>query len=276
MPAASPRPCRAGIARARGGMGAETVRDAPLPVSGGPAARRGQRPGARPDVPLRHARMPRDRRDLLARLRPARAVVPHLEHLRGPLPRRARIRERPDRRRQGPMLGSPQPDHVLQRPFGLLPSTYPRRQGNLSSRVPPAGPGICSMPEHPIHRGWLDGTMCQHDFDGRRVFQHPGTWTSGSSTAATGPWRTLRLEEECRGFLSELRGLWSGRAFWNADPDEHEAAVRARVADKTYRYIRVGYDERPLELREDGRVGEGAADRERLCSRSIPSMTRSS
>jgi Mannosyltransferase putative len=120
-----------------------------------------------------------------------------------------------------------------------------------------------SMPEHPIHR--LDGTMCQHDFRGRRLFQHRNMdkWKlDGSNRAVADFW----LEEECRGFLSELRGLWSGRAFWNADPDEHEAAVRARVAGKTYRYIRVGHDERPLELREDGLVGEGAAERERLWS----------
>src|SRR5438046_6470344 len=27
-----------------------------------------------------------------------------------------------------------------------------------------------SMPQIPIHR--LEGTMCQHDFDGKRIFQH--------------------------------------------------------------------------------------------------------
>ncbi len=120
-----------------------------------------------------------------------------------------------------------------------------------------------SMPEHPIHA--LDGTMCQHDFRGRRVFQHRNMdkWKlDGSNPTVADFW----FEAECRGFLSELRGLWSGRAYWNAEPDDNEAAVRARVAGKIYRYTRVGYDERTLELREDGRVGEGAAERERLWS----------
>jgi hypothetical protein len=57
----------------------------------------------------------------------------------------------------------------------------------------------------------LQGTMCQHDFEGRRIFQHRNSHK----------WDLLPLnkrikgflfEEECLGFLDELRNVWDGRA----------------------------------------------------------------
>lgn len=120
-----------------------------------------------------------------------------------------------------------------------------------------------AMPEHPIHP--LDGTMCQHDFRGRRLFQHRNMdkWKlDGSNRSVADFW----FEDECRGFLAELRRAWSGRAFWNAHPAPHEAAIAAGVAGRTFRYIRVEHDERTLHLREDGTIGEGAAARERFWS----------
>lgn len=60
----------------------------------------------------------------------------------------------------------------------------------------------------PIHT--LYGTMCQHDFQGRRIFQHRNT----------AKWDLLRrnkrvkdfwLEKECRRYLAQLRRLWKGR-----------------------------------------------------------------
>lgn len=65
-----------------------------------------------------------------------------------------------------------------------------------------------SMPLRGIHP--LDGTMCQHDFDGRRLFQHRNTdkWQlDGSNRRVQDFW----LEETCRDFLAELRRRWNGR-----------------------------------------------------------------
>ena len=127
-----------------------------------------------------------------------------------------------------------------------------------------------SMPEHPIHP--LDGTMCQHDFRGRRVFQHRNMdkWKLDGSNRTVAD---FRLEEECRGFLSELRGLWSGHAYWNVELDEHEAAVRA------------GWPARPIAIFESATTsgpwscGRRARRRGRpianACGRSIRSMARS-
>ena len=52
----------------------------------------------------------------------------------------------------------------------------------------------------------LDHTMCQHDFNGRRIFQHRNTakWSLLRNTRIEG----FRHERECRQFVSQLRHLW--------------------------------------------------------------------
>jgi hypothetical protein len=117
------------------------------------------------------------------------------------------------------------------------------------------------MPTRPIHP--LEGTMCQQDLGGRRLFQHRNMERfDGSNRRVADFW----LEDLCRGFLSKLRQEWSGRAYWNAHPDEHEARAASRIAGKTFRYTRVDHDERTLHLRADGTIGEGGAVRERCWS----------
>lgn len=118
-----------------------------------------------------------------------------------------------------------------------------------------------AMPRRAIHS--LDATMCQHDFQGRRIFQHRNLdkWLLDGSN---GPIPGFRHERLCRGFLAELRACWSGRVLWLPPADEDEARVFEQVKDKVFLYVRVGYDERPLELRADGTVGTGAAGCERF------------
>jgi hypothetical protein len=59
----------------------------------------------------------------------------------------------------------------------------------------------------PIHP--LEGTMCQHDFSGRRIFQHRNTakWDLFFNKRIKG----FKLEEECRDCIADLRRLWDGR-----------------------------------------------------------------
>lgn len=68
-----------------------------------------------------------------------------------------------------------------------------------------------AMPPFPIHR--LEGTMCQHDFEGRRLFQHRNTrkWKlHGPNADVAG----FEYQAECLQFLTELRQAldWRGLA----------------------------------------------------------------
>lgn len=123
-----------------------------------------------------------------------------------------------------------------------------------------------SMIPHPIHR--LPKTMCQHDFDGRRIFQHRNM----------DKWQLLRenlrvegflYEDECLAYLEELRSKhrWMPRgiSFWKGGAhDSPESAVAAELAATEYDYHRVGHDRRRMTFSKDGRVGEGAAGCEAL------------
>jgi hypothetical protein len=61
------------------------------------------------------------------------------------------------------------------------------------------------MPSRGIHA--LTGTMCQHDFDGNRVFQHrTAKWQlQGGNERISG----FEFENECLAYLEELRSTWS-------------------------------------------------------------------
>ena len=65
-----------------------------------------------------------------------------------------------------------------------------------------------SMVPHPV--AFLEGTLCQHDFTGRRIFQHRNRakWNlMGRNQSVPG----FELEEECLGYLSDLGRRWNGR-----------------------------------------------------------------
>jgi ADP-heptose:LPS heptosyltransferase len=59
-----------------------------------------------------------------------------------------------------------------------------------------------AMPPYPIHA--LEGTMCQHDFSGRRLFQHRNTrkWKLHGANANV---EGFQFQQECLQFLRELR-----------------------------------------------------------------------
>lgn len=60
---------------------------------------------------------------------------------------------------------------------------------------------------HPIHS--LFATMCQHDFDGRRLFQHRNSdkWDFLMHNRHI---EDFRFEEECLSHLAQLRRVWDG------------------------------------------------------------------
>jgi len=123
-----------------------------------------------------------------------------------------------------------------------------------------------AMPARPIHA--LPWTMCQHDLQGRRLFQHRNIakWRlDGSNPRIHG----FQYEEECHTFLAELRVQWTslplGVRRWR--PERKTPAERAaaeRLCASPWRYRRVGHDERPLTFQPCGQIGTGAHERERL------------
>ena len=116
-----------------------------------------------------------------------------------------------------------------------------------------------AMPARGIHA--LEATMCQHDFQNRRHFQHRNMdkWRyDGRNSHVKG----FHLENLCRDLLAELRLHWSGRVHWSETFTPQEALLMERWGGGVYMYERVGADNRRLELRRDRSVGEGAAERE--------------
>jgi hypothetical protein len=65
-----------------------------------------------------------------------------------------------------------------------------------------------SLVPHPIHS--LEKTMCQHDFDGRRIFQHRNQdkWDLFLGNERI---KDFWFEQDCFDYVARLQKLWSGR-----------------------------------------------------------------
>ena len=65
-----------------------------------------------------------------------------------------------------------------------------------------------AMPSRPVKR--LTATMCQHDFQGRRIFQHRNLdkWNLWLHNRRI---KGFRFETECRALVQDLRSKWDGR-----------------------------------------------------------------
>lgn len=83
-----------------------------------------------------------------------------------------------------------------------------------------------AMPRTPIHT--LEGTMCQHDFRGRRLFQHRNgdKWNLFLHNQ---PVADFRFEDECRGFIRELQNQWDGGMSRYGKPLNGALRPRAQV-----------------------------------------------
>jgi len=121
-----------------------------------------------------------------------------------------------------------------------------------------------AMPNHFIHA--LRGTMCQHDFEGRRIFQHRNMekWSFEKPNARV---HGFLFEKECLSFIKELRDVhqWlpARQVRWNPEerqPAEQQAAIE--LTSCPYAYHRVGHDQRRMTLVSTGRVQRGAEERE--------------
>ncbi|HEY5957167.1 MAG TPA: hypothetical protein VIV60_11460, partial [Polyangiaceae bacterium] len=116
------------------------------------------------------------------------------------------------------------------------------------------------MTSHPIKT--LPGTMCQHDFAGNVIFQHRNLckWQLSDNVSIDG----FRFESTCFELLRQLKSKWNGRCVPSSyrSPLERDAYQKV-VRQGTYRYHRVGYDERIMQFKRDGVIGLGSAACER-------------
>jgi len=120
------------------------------------------------------------------------------------------------------------------------------------------------MPSHSVYA--LPATMCQHDFDGRRIFQHRrnAKWMIRHNRTLRG----FKFESECIRFIEQLNPWWdeiSGIHIYH--PVQRTSAVMdtaRQLCSQQWLYRRVGYDERGMSFRPDGTVGEGTAALERF------------
>lgn len=118
-----------------------------------------------------------------------------------------------------------------------------------------------SMPIKPIQA--LRATMCQHDFQGHRIFQHRNMakWElHKENTKIAG----FLYEPECLQYLEQLKTQWSGKVELPVlNTDEGRATAQELIGIKTFNYVRVGHDKRVLDLAPGGVISKGGGDREK-------------
>lgn len=116
-----------------------------------------------------------------------------------------------------------------------------------------------AMPSHGVRD--LDGNMCQHDFEGRRIFQHRGQhkWDLHENARVPG----FQFEPECLESLAELRREWDGRIEPVARPpvavSEAEKQIAESLLNRIFLY-RYGNQQREMTFLPNGRIGVGARE----------------
>jgi len=119
-----------------------------------------------------------------------------------------------------------------------------------------------AMPERGIDA--LPCTMCQHDFNGRRIFQHRNMakWSLRGNPRIPG----FSQEPECLSFIEQLAPYWtriasvSGYSPAGRSPEEIQTAQE--LIGQRWHYERVGHDRRQMLFQPDGTIGEGGAKME--------------
>jgi len=119
-----------------------------------------------------------------------------------------------------------------------------------------------AMPSRHIHTlttpQGQHSTMCQHDFQGRRLFQHRNGTKWHYWVARNPRVPGFHLEDECLDWLADLRAAWSPAAQTVASESDRSAA--AALVGRKYLYERIGYGSpRPLIFSGDGGFRAGGA-----------------
>jgi Mannosyltransferase putative len=115
-----------------------------------------------------------------------------------------------------------------------------------------------AMPATPYHP--LTNTICQHDFGGRRIFQHrwSADWTVLFENKRI---NGFLYDNECRHFLQELRALLQGRwGHWRCQTGPkplREKLVADKIVGRIFDYHPIGRRRRRMTFMDDGVIGIG-------------------
>ena len=108
-----------------------------------------------------------------------------------------------------------------------------------------------TMVQKPIRP--IEGTMIQHDLNGNEMFYHRNfaKFQLMDNKQVSGFYK----ETECLKWIEELRTTWGEVA----ELQESDKKEMKRIQLRRYRYVRIGHDEREMELLPNGRIGRGQA-----------------
>lgn len=105
--------------------------------------------------------------------------------------------------------------------------------------------------------GWTKPAILQHDLQGRRLFEHA---CQGKEKLAAGEIiGALTHANQCVDAARVLRAKWPNRIWDRATETPEERQAGDALAGDGFTYDRIGFGQRPMELRLDGSIGIGYA-----------------
>jgi hypothetical protein len=110
-----------------------------------------------------------------------------------------------------------------------------------------------AMPERPLEQ--IPFTLCQHDFGGRRVFQHRSgdKWSLSGNPRSSG----FLFEEECRELVQRLREIWDPHQRLTGDLSAADREQMNALAARPIEFHHVGHNRWGIRLGVDGYVQRG-------------------
>ena len=117
-----------------------------------------------------------------------------------------------------------------------------------------------AMPPRGIE--FIPHTLCQHDFAGRRVFQHRvgDKWSLAAGGSGNRRVPGFAHEDLCLSFLAELREQCPPVTWLAPHLGAADRAAMAGAAGRPLRLVRPGHGAWPAQLAADGSLAAGASD----------------
>ncbi len=121
-----------------------------------------------------------------------------------------------------------------------------------------------TMPPYGLYE--LSGTLCQHDFEGRRIFQHRNghKWSLERNHRVSG----FQEEQVCLDFIAQLEQQWpevaDTKPYKSETATPEERKIATHLTSEKWLYERIGYDVRTMVFLPNGRIGEGSAKLEKF------------